>query len=127
VADHLDPSGCFVMDATLPDPRRFRMGQDLMTNIVDPEQVLLTASVHDPLHQVVRSNTVRVTDGRLKLHPNFIRYCTPAELQHLAARAGLVLTGRWSSFGGARFTGRPGALRAHRRQCACGPRAAYAA
>ena len=109
VATHLEPAGRFVVDSLVPDPQRFRMRQDLMTTGIGPEHVLLTASTHDPLHQVIRSGTVRVTADGLRLRPNFIRYSSPPELLHMARAAGLAPVGRWVSFDGAPFTGRPGA------------------
>jgi hypothetical protein len=109
VAEHLGPDGRFVLECLVPDVGRFRVGQDTLTSKVRPDRVLISASTHDPLNQLIRSNLVEISASGTRLYPNYLRYAWPSELLLLADKAGLELRGRWANYAGAAFTGKPGA------------------
>lgn len=95
VAAHLAVVGAFVIEAFVPDPTRFTLGQNTMTERVDLDRVVLTASRHDSLRQVVESQHVVVSEGRISLYPVQVRYAWPTELDLMARLAGLRLRERW--------------------------------
>ena len=94
VAAHLAPGGVFVVEAFVPDPTRFIFGQNTMTERVDVDAVLLTASRHDPVRQVVESQHVVIDERGTSCYPVTIRYAWPAELDLMARLAGLRLRER---------------------------------
>jgi SAM-dependent methyltransferase len=105
VAQVLEPGGAFVLECFVPDPARFdRHGQSLRTVRVDPDGVMLDASVHDPVTQTVRARHITLGDGSVRVRPIRLRYAWPAELDLMAQLAGLRLRSRWASWGGEPFT-----------------------
>ena len=53
VASHLDDGGHFVMDAFVPDQRRYDDGSAARTVSVGVDHVMLDVSLHDPVDQRV--------------------------------------------------------------------------
>jgi hypothetical protein len=51
----------------------------------------------------VTGQHVEITEAGIRMRPWFLRYCTVAELDEMAAAAGLVLEERWSDWAGTPF------------------------
>jgi SAM-dependent methyltransferase len=95
VARHLDPGGHFVMDAFVPDLRRFGSTSEATTTLGSTaRQVMLDAMRHDPVRQVIEGHHIIVTEGAITLYPVRVRYCWPSELDVMARLAGLTLEER---------------------------------
>ena len=98
VAAHLAPGGCFLIEAFVPDPRRFTGGQVNWATRVTNELVELDVGHHDAAAQRVVSQKVVFNDGAVRLYPLQIRYAWPSELDLMAQLAGLRLRERWSNW-----------------------------
>jgi hypothetical protein len=60
---------------------------------------VLSISEHDPHAQRAHGHFVSFVDGeRVRLRPWSVRYAPPAELDAMAAAAGLVATERWAGY-----------------------------
>ncbi len=103
VAERLAPAGSFVVEAFVPeDPPRH--GDVVTIRSMSVDEVVLSVSRHDPAGQRAEGHFVHLADGHpVRLRPWSIHYCTPVELDAMAAAAGLVLTDRWEDVGGAPF------------------------
>lgn len=104
VAGHLAKSGCFVIEAFVPDVTRFTRGQSNLATRVTGNRVELDVGNHDPATQRVVSQKVVMTDGSVRLYPIQIRYAWPSELDLMAQLAGLRLRERWSGWRREPFT-----------------------
>lgn len=105
VAAHLAEDGTFVIEAFVPDMKRFTGGQELRTHAVTTEQVSLQSSQHDQASQRVKGQFVVIANDRVKLYPVEIRYCWPSELDLMAQLAGLRLRHRWDAWTRGEFNG----------------------
>ncbi len=103
VGGHLTDSGCFLIEAFVPDLNRFTGGQVNWATKVTEERVELDAGQHDSVAQRVISQKVVITDGNVRLYPVQIRYAWPSELDLMAQLAGLRLRERFSSWERAPF------------------------
>jgi SAM-dependent methyltransferase len=102
VAARLAPGGRFVVEAFVPDQRT---GPVVSVRSITATEVVLSISEHDPLTQRAHGQFVQFADGdRVRLRPWSIRYAPPAELDAMAAAAGLSLVSRWEDFGARPFT-----------------------
>ncbi|HEY3485141.1 MAG TPA: class I SAM-dependent methyltransferase [Ilumatobacteraceae bacterium] len=98
VAARLSPGGHFVVEAFVPEdpPRR---GSDISVRSLSADRLVLSASLHDPDAQRAEGQFVELTAaGGVRMRPWSIRYATPAQLDEMAAGAGLTLTARWRGF-----------------------------
>jgi SAM-dependent methyltransferase len=102
-ADLLAPDGAVVIEAYVPAPPDGLPRTSLDVAKVTTDAVVLTATEHDPLAQVVTGQHVELRDGTVRLRPWRVRYLTPEQLDALAADAGLVLAERWSDWRGTPF------------------------
>jgi hypothetical protein len=94
----LDPGGRFVLDAFVPDLKRFDQFQTRMgvSSITSTKAHAYELSIHDPTEQRVVSHHVRrLEDGSTVVLPVEIRYVWPSEMDLMAALAGLKLEERW--------------------------------
>jgi SAM-dependent methyltransferase len=98
VAEHLEPGGTFAMEAFMPDPSRFERGQRVGVVDLEVDEVVLEASMHDPVEQRTRSQRVVITPAGPRLYPVVIRYAYPSELDLMARLAGLRLRERWGDW-----------------------------
>jgi hypothetical protein len=98
VAKHLSSSGCFVIEAFVPDMKRFNGGQVNWATKVTADRVELDVGQHDAAEQRVNSQKVVITDGKINLFPVQLRYAWPSELDLMAQLAGLRLRERWSDW-----------------------------
>jgi hypothetical protein len=70
------------------------------------DRVVLSVSQHDPGEQRADGQYIELTEaGGVRLRPWAIRWASPAELDRMAAHAGLRLDSRWSDMGGTPFDG----------------------
>lgn len=98
VAAHLAPGGCFLIEAFVPDPRRFTGGQVNWATRVTNDLVELDVGHHDAASQRVVSQKVVFNDGKVRLYPLQIRYVWPSEMDLMAQVAGLRLRERWGNW-----------------------------
>jgi SAM-dependent methyltransferase len=98
VAQRLTPGGRFVVEAFVPDDPP-RSGDYVGVRSITADRVVLTIAVHDPVAQCADGQFVEFTEaGGVRLRPWSIRYSTPAELDAMAAAAGLEREHRWHTF-----------------------------
>lgn len=106
-AAHLEPGGLFVLDAFVPDMKRFdssntRVG---VSSITSNSEHALELSIHDPMAQKVTSHHVRrLADGSNLVLPVTVRYAWPSEMDLMARLAGLELDQRWGWYDRRGFT-----------------------
>ncbi len=98
VASHLSTTGCFLIEAFVPDLNRFTGGQVNWATKVEDDVVELDTGLHDAVNQRVTTQKVVLKDGSVRLYPVQIRYVWPSELDLMAQLAGLRLRNRWSSW-----------------------------
>lgn len=116
VADALEPSGCFVVEAFVPSTDESGP-DDGSVSVAAPSssigvrsltagQVVLSVSVTDHDRQRVDGQFVELTDGApVRLRPWSIRFSTPAQLDQMATAAGLERIHRTSDMTGQPFGG----------------------
>jgi SAM-dependent methyltransferase len=97
VARVLAPGGRFVIECFVPDMTRWDRGQRVQAKAVTEDSATLEVSVHDAAGQRVTTQNVTFDAAGVHLRPVAIRYAWPAELDLMAALAGLELAER---FGG---------------------------
>lgn len=111
VARVLEPGGRFVLDAFVPDVKRFDRYQTRMAveSITSNEAHAYELSIHDPVMQTVLTHHVRRhDDGSSVVLPTKIRYAWPAEMDLMARLAGLELEDRLGWYDRRRFTEQSG-------------------
>ena len=108
VATHLEPSGVFVVEASIPDrsPRAEAAsdGYSLIVKSMRPERVQLEANWHDAVNQRIYTQWIFLRNGSIQLFPFDMRYAWPSELDLMARMAGLVLQERWGGWQREEFT-----------------------
>jgi SAM-dependent methyltransferase len=105
VRRHLGPGGRLALECFVPGqpPPGERDTIELRTLEVD--RVVLRISRLDPQGQTVSGQHVELAQGQaVRLRPWHLRFASPAELDGLAASAGLELEQRWADWSGAPFT-----------------------
>lgn len=103
VARHLVEGGVFVVDVFYPPNARALQG-GVVVRKVSTESVVLGASVHDPVGQLVDGQQIVMSAGNVRFAPGRLRYSWPAELDLMARLAGLELRERWGGWGREPFT-----------------------
>jgi SAM-dependent methyltransferase len=104
VAAHLQPGGCFVVEAFVPNPARFHEGQSVRVRTMTSERVALDVAEIDPVSQFMYTTRIDLRDGAIQLHPANHRYAWPTELDLMARIAGLHLENRWQDWDRSAFT-----------------------
>lgn len=102
VADHLEPSGCFVVEVFVPELRRLPPGETFYAFTVSPTH--LGFDEYDPANQMLVSHHYWVSDGRVETFSAPFRYVWPSELDLMARLAGMKLRERWADWGREPFT-----------------------
>jgi SAM-dependent methyltransferase len=102
VAACLAADGRLVVEAFVPTDD-LTPSSDLSVSRVDGDEVVLTASMHDPVAQVITGQHVQITEQGTRLRPWRVRYLRPSQLDDLAAASGLVLADRSGDWAGAPF------------------------
>jgi SAM-dependent methyltransferase len=107
VRELLAPTGCFVLEAFVPaDPDDGVADSALTPRHLSADEVVLSVSRRDRAAQTVTGQHVHITEAGIRLRPWHLRYATPAQLDDLAASAGLSLVSRSSGWHGEPFTDR---------------------
>jgi SAM-dependent methyltransferase len=107
----LEPGGRFVLDAFVPDVKRYDRHQTRMAveSITSTRSHAYEMSIHDPVAQTVVSHHVRrFEDGSTVVLPVSLRYAWPAELDLMARLAGLDLEERQGWYDRRPFTAQSG-------------------
>ena len=104
VAARLADGGVFVIDAFVPDMKRFTGGQEVRAHAVTTEEASIQVSQHDPSRQRVKGQFIVLRNDQVKLYPVEIRYCWPSELDLMAQLAGMRLRDRWGGWAGGEFS-----------------------
>ncbi len=98
VAARLTPGGAFAIEAFVPDPGDASTSS-VTVRSVHVDRVVLSVSSADPDAQRAEGQYIDITEaGGVRLRPWSIRWATPAQLDEMAATAGLHLTDRWGGF-----------------------------
>jgi len=108
VAAHLAPGGSFLIEAFVPDLKRFDGEQTNRVTSVGLDYLEMDVSQHERADQRVFGHKVVVRDGRMHLYPIQIRYVWPSEMDLMAQLAGLRLRERWSDWKRSPFTSQSG-------------------
>lgn len=104
-ARHLTNDGAFVVEAFVPDVRRFEDDQTVRALGVEDIHVVLEVTRHDPVSQQVHSARVVIDEQHgVQTLPVKMRYAWPSEIDLMAQLAGLELAERWGGWSGAPFT-----------------------
>jgi SAM-dependent methyltransferase len=103
-ANHLEPDGCFLIEAFVPDVTRFDRDQRVSVRNVGTDAAILELSRHDPVQQRIESQILHVSEEGMILFPVQLRYAWPAELDLMARLAGLSLAQRWTDWQRQPFT-----------------------
>lgn len=97
VAERLVPGGAFVVEAFVPDvATQAATPTDVSVRSMAVDRVVLSVTVNTPEDQRAEGQFVELTEaGGVRLRPWSIRWATPAQLDAMAAAAGLTLADRW--------------------------------
>lgn len=98
VARHLGPGATFLVETFVPDFSAYSENQRMKTRAMDMDSLMFEAVQHDPLAQVLRYQRVRIAGEKVTLSPLVLRYIWPAEMDLMAALAGLTLQNRWGDW-----------------------------
>jgi hypothetical protein len=98
VASRLAPGGRFVVESFVPADNP-AVARDVAVKSVTADRVVLAVSVSDPIAQIAEGQYIEFTEaGGVRLRPWSVRWATPAQLDEMAAAAGLRLEHRWQDF-----------------------------
>ncbi len=104
VALHLTGQGSFVIEAFVPDMKRFNGRQTVRVADMSEHEVQMDVSQLDPVKQQILAQHVVLTEQGIHLYPVKLRYAWPSELDLMARLAGLQLTHRWGDWRKAPFS-----------------------
>lgn len=95
----LEPGGWFACAAFVPDERvASGRASDVGVRSITTDRVVLTADRYDARSQTITGQYIDISAAGIALRPVHIRYLFPAQLDALAADAGLVLDARWADW-----------------------------
>jgi precorrin-6B methylase 2 len=104
VADRLDPTGCFIIEALVPEAPSIDASAVEVKSLTR-DRVVLSVSKYTADDQLAEGQFIEFTEaGGVRLRPWSIRHVLPGELDEMAAEAGLMCRQRWQSFAGEPFT-----------------------
>ncbi|HRE01944.1 MAG TPA: class I SAM-dependent methyltransferase, partial [Ilumatobacteraceae bacterium] len=103
VAARLAPGGCFVIEAFVPDDRGAQRDH-VEVRSMTAAHVVLSISRFDGDHGAAGQFVEFSEKSGIRLRPWHIVYASPAELDAMAARAGLTLHARWEDTARTPFT-----------------------
>ena len=103
VASRLGPGGSFVIEAYVPDDPA-HSGSHVEVKTITADRVVLSVARYDGITSRAEGQFIELTEsGGVRLRPWSIRYAAPAELDEMAAAAGLTLRSRRETADGAPF------------------------
>ena len=121
VAKRLAPGGSFLLECFVPDVKRLA-GQQISVGDVELQRIRFDAVRYEPIAQTITGHHVFAGPDGVKLYPLHLRYVWPAELDLMAALAGLALADRWSGWNREPFgPGSPRHISIYERAQACTP------
>jgi len=95
-ASRLSAGGRLVIEALAPELTRLEQSLTVISQADD--EVVLQATDHDPLEQVVRGHDVVLSPAGIRLLPWSIRYASVPEVDLMARLGGLDLVERWGGW-----------------------------
>jgi SAM-dependent methyltransferase len=98
VAAALAPGGCFVVEAFVPPEDGPATEGAVTPRQITADEVVLSVSRHDRAAQTISGSHVHVTEAGTTLRPWHLRYASPAQLDAMAADAGLTRIDRWAGW-----------------------------
>ena len=101
-ASHLLPGGCFVIEVNVPQLRRLPPGETF--HVFDANETYYGIDEYDVANQGLVSHHLTIADDRPERLSIPFRYVWPAELDLMAALAGMRLRERWGGWGREPFT-----------------------
>ena len=104
VAKHLSENGVFLIEAFVPDLKRFEAGQAIRAVQVDENRVRIDVTEMDQAAQQLISQHLVINEAGVQLYPVRLRFAYPPELDLMARIAGLRLLNRWGSWRREQFT-----------------------
>ncbi|TIP39117.1 class I SAM-dependent methyltransferase [Mesorhizobium sp.] len=104
-AEALDDEGTLVIEIAVPGLNGFVGGQRTSTVLLDQENAILFAEVHQPLKQNVLSTLLWFSGTSVRRLPHHIRYVYHEELDTMAEYVGLKLAERWENWARGAFSG----------------------
>ncbi len=103
VAKHLTSDGVFVIEAFVPDLKRFTGGQAIRVTRIEVNEVQIDVSQIESESQVITSQHIVLTERGTRFYPVKLRYVWPLEMDLMAQLSQLRLKERWSDWGKTRF------------------------
>jgi SAM-dependent methyltransferase len=105
-AQRLADGGRLVVEAFVPVDEADRR-RDLTVSRIEDDELVLTATIHDPAAQVITGQHVQITEQGIRLRPWRVHYLRPDQLDALAVSCGLTPLARWSDWDGAPYDDGP--------------------
>jgi SAM-dependent methyltransferase len=102
-AEHLEASGCFVIEVFVPQLRRLPPGERVRAFEVRPSHLGFDEYT-DFAAQILHSHHYWIRGGKLQQFSAPFRYVWPAELDLMARLAGMTLRERWAGWSREPFT-----------------------
>jgi SAM-dependent methyltransferase len=94
----LDPGGAFVLECFVLDVSRSGRGRQVWVRDVAEGSVTVGLGRYDTAAQRITTQIVTLDEQGAALRPVALRYCWPAELDLMAAQAGLALRERYGDW-----------------------------
>ena len=105
VAALLAPDGWFLLEGFVPgSPGGVGIDGAVTPRRITADEVVLSASQRDRAAQTITGQHVHITEAGIRLRPWHLRYATPAQLDAMAADAGLELAWRAAGWSDQPFT-----------------------
>jgi SAM-dependent methyltransferase len=101
-AAHLEPGGCFVIEATIPDLRRLPPGETF--HVFNASENHWGIDEYEVATQGLTSHHFEIVDGTVERSSIPFRYAWPSELDLMAQLAGMELRSRWGGWKREPFT-----------------------
>jgi SAM-dependent methyltransferase len=98
VASVLADGGVVALECFVPADPPSSVERVVEPRSVAVDHVVLTVTEHDPAAQTVRGQHVELRESGVRLRPWLVRYATTAQLDELAAGAGLRPRHRWGGW-----------------------------
>jgi len=103
-ARRLDTQGVFLIEAFVPDMKRFTNFQAVHAVDIQENQARIDLAQIDPTSQQIISQHVLLSEQGVRLYPVRLRYVYPAEMDLMARLAGLRLLHRFGNWEGDALT-----------------------